>query len=70
VLQLLDHLPGREATAIEVAEVVGLGEDEAGHSMIAIMEETDRQRTSNVADDAGAEVETEGRLEGKWNRIR
>lgn len=63
--QLAIHLLGLEAMVIEAAEVAGLGEDEADHSMMR-EKEIEKQRIHTVADDVGDEAEE--RLVGKSSR--
>ena len=62
MLPLGTLLRGREATAIEAAEVVDRGEEEADHSMRVRTVEIGKQRINIVGDDVAAEVETEASL--------
>ena len=66
--QLPTRLRGREGTAIEVGEVVDLGEDEVDHSMMCEMEGKDNPNRI-VEDGVAAEAEIEGRLAWKSTRI-
>ena len=56
--------------ALEVAEAADKGEEGVDRSMTTKMEETDSRKINTAVDDVEDEVETEGRLAEKVNKMR